>query len=183
MAKNILLLLSLFFLSISLQSQNDKDFLLTLQKDTLFGKIKFDTKTNVLIFYYQKQKVVFDAATINHFGIHRKGVTRIYKSITNDWKDEVSVEVLTEGKLNLYRYNTLDNKHYEPGSDCGYRYYLGETNKDLIRLSPTSYKKILKMVIKEFPSLLLQRILFKDVPRIIQTYNQLESQELMAASR
>lgn len=172
MNRTILLLLGICFLSISLWGQKkNNDFIITMNKDTLYGKVKFNPKTNVVYFYYQGDKVVFNAATIENFGINRRGITRIFKAITNDWKDEVFVEILSEGKINLYRYDTSGNDLYK-GDAFYYRYYISNPQKShLLRVTPRSYKTILKMRIENQPSLLAQQIDYEQFPDIIAAYN------------
>ena len=169
----VLLFASLFFfLPLLLIAQKNQDFILTMQKDTLYGKIKLNLKTNVITFDYQGNRVSFEAKTIDNFGIFRKGQTHVYKTITNDWKEEVFVEVLAEGTLNLYRYDTSGNKHYEEDA-FDYRYYLSESNEGYIRVTPRSYKNVLKKIVKNQPYLLAQKIGYEDVPRIVGEYNKL----------
>lgn len=172
MIRTILLLLGICFLSISMWGQTkNKDFIITMNKDTLYGKIKFDPKANIVYFHYQGDKILFNAATIDNFGINRKGVTHVYKSITNDWKEEVFVEVLSEGKINLYRYDTSGNDLYKDDA-FKYRYYISSQQKNyLVRVTPRSYKSILKMRLENQPDLLLQNITYEDVPAIIAAYN------------
>ena len=169
MNKVILLLGIFFFLSFALPAQEGKDFILTLRKDTLYGKIKLNLKANMLTFDYRGNKVSFQAKTIEEFGIFRKGQTHVFKTITNNRDEEIFVEVLAEGTLNLYRYFTSGNSLYEEDT-VGYRYYLNKLNEGYIRVSPRSYKNILKKMVKNQPYLLAQ---FEDVPRIIQAYNNL----------
>ncbi len=171
MNKTISLLGIFLFLSVALTAQEGKDFILTMHKDTLYGKIKLDLKTNILTFEYQGDKVSFKARTIDQFGIFRKGQTHVYKTITNDWNEEIFVEVLVEGTLNLYRYFTSGNALYEKDA-VGYRYYLNKENEGYIRVTPRSYKNILQKMVKNKTYLLAQ---FEDVPMIIQAYNNFVS--------
>ncbi len=171
MNKTISLLGIFLFLSVALTAQEGKDFILTMHKDTLYGKIKLDLKTNILTFEYQGDKVSFKARTIDQFGIFRKGQTHVYKTITNDWNEEIFVEVLVEGTLNLYRYFTSGNALYKKDA-VGYRYYLNKANEGYIRVTPRSYKNILQKMVKNKTYLLAQ---FEDVPMIIQAYNNFVS--------
>ena len=106
MKKNFILIGILLSLSVSLLAQNGVDYIVTLAKDTVYGKVRFNPSTNVIVFSYHGDKMNFHASTIEHFGIFRKGKLHIYTSIVNDWKETVFVEVLTEGKLNVYLYDT-----------------------------------------------------------------------------
>lgn len=167
-----MLLLSIAFsLSSLLWAQENKDFFLTMQGDTLYGKIKLDGRSNTIVFQYQGDKVEFHASTIEYFGIYKKGKYRTYKTIQNDKQKEVFVEVLTEGTLNLYRYDTSGDDRYE--KEDSFRYFICEEDMVTMRVTPKSYKSILKLCCKNQPQLLAQRIEYQDVPKIIEAYNDL----------
>lgn len=161
----IVLLLPMFLLA-----QKGKDFILTMNQDTLYGKIKFNQKSDIISFQYKGEKVEFHASTINYFGVHRKGTTRIYKTLINNWKEYIFVEVLSEGRLNLYYYDTAGNHRYTSADP--YRYYIGNNDIYPIRMSPRAYKNLMKMMVKDSPDLLAQMGTYEDVPRIIKKYNK-----------
>ena len=169
----MLLLWIAFLLSSLLWAQEEKDFLLTMKADTLYGKIKLDGRSNTIVFQYKGDKIPFHASTFEHFGIYQKGKYRTYKTIQNSVKEEIIVEVLTEGTLNLYRYDTTGDKRYGKGDN--FRYFICEGDKIKMRVTPKSYKTILKLCIKTQPYLLAQQIVYEDVPRIIEEYNDLTS--------
>jgi len=171
MNKKMLLLWIGILLSSLLFAQEEKDFFLTMQGDTLYGKIKLDRRSNTIAFQYQGDKITFHASTIESFGIYKKGKYRTYKTIQNNNKKEVFVEVLTEGALNLYRYNTSGDERYQ--KEDSFRYFICEEDTVVMRVTPKSYKVILKRCCKDQPQLLTQRIDYQDVPRIIKAYNDL----------
>lgn len=170
MKKNFTFIFLLFFLPLSLFSQRGKDFILTMNKDTLYGKVKINVKSDILTFQYKGEKVEFHASTIDYFGIHRKGKTRIYKTLINNWEEYIFVEVLTEGRLNLYYYDTAGNHRYTSADP--FRYYIGNESIYPIRMSPRAYKNMMEMMVKDQPDLLAQMGDYEDVPRIIRKYNQ-----------
>ena len=97
------------------------------------------------------------------------GATRVFKTILNDWKDEVFVEVLTHGKINLYRYYTSGNDFYKEDA-FNYRYYIQQEGK-LLRGSPRSYKSILRQIFKPKSNSWVHAIAYEDVPQFIALYN------------
>jgi len=169
MKKNFILIGVLLFLSVSLFAQKGVDYIVTLTKDTVYGKVRFNPYTNVINFSYHGDKMNFHASTIEHFGIIRKGKLHTYTSIVNDWKETVFVEVLTKGKLHVYLYDTSGNDHYSRKDP--YRYYVGKSKSTLLRVSPRSYRNALGLLISDHPRLLAQAKQYEDVPKIIQSYN------------
>ncbi len=171
MKKNFTLFWILLILPLFLYSQNDKDFILTLSQDTLYGKVQFSPLEENISFRHKGKKTNFHVSTLTYFGINRNGKTKVYKILTNHWKEYIYVEVLTEGKLNLYYYDTKYNERYK-NSDP-YRYYIGNAEINPIRVTPRSYRYILEKIFIDRSSLLTQLSNYADVPRIIKQYNQL----------
>ena len=170
MKRNFTVIGMLLLLPLCLVAQKGKDFILTMNKDTLYGKVKFSGKSDIINFNYKGEKVDFHASTIDYFGVHRKGQTHIYKTLINNWKEYIFVEVLSEGRLNLYYYDTAGNHRYTSADP--YRYYIGNEEIYPIRMSPRAYKNMMKMMVKDQPDLLTQMGDYEDVPRIIRKYNQ-----------
>ncbi len=171
MYKIIFLFSIAFLISSMLWAQKEDDFFLTMRGDTLYGKIRLDSKSNTIIFWYQGDKLTFHASTIESFGIYKKGKYRTFKTIQNDEKKEVFVEVLTEGTLNLYRYDTTGDKRYN--KEDNFRYFICEDDTVIMRVTPRSYKRVLKICLKDKPHLLARRIEYQDIPKIVEAYNDL----------
>jgi len=171
MHKKLLLLWGVLFLSLPLWAQKGKDFLLTMKEDTLYGKIKIQNRFNSIAFHYQGERVGFHATTIKKFGIHQKGKTRLFKTIDDDRKKRVIVEILIQGKLNLYRYNTIGDEDFTRLEH--FRYFLGKKDTELVNITPISYKNALQFFMQDQPNLLAQKIAYGDIPKIIEQYNEL----------
>ena len=107
--------------------------------------------------FYQKEKKTY----------------RIFKSITNALGKSMFVEVLNEGKLKLYKYKK--EKIIAHAKYHKELYYIGRTDKKLVTMTPDSYERTMKIIVKDYPNLVTQveRISYKEVPQIIASYNQL----------
>ncbi len=170
MKKNFTLFWILIILPLSVYGQKGKDFILTMKQDTLYGKVKFNNKLDGITFRYKGEKIEFHASTITYFGVKNKGITRVYKTLINNWEEYIFVEVIDEGKLNLYYYDTAGNDRYTSADP--FRYYIGDSDIYPIRMSPRSYKSMMKMMFKGQPNLLAELSDYEDVPRIIKEYNR-----------
>lgn len=164
-------------LSISMSAQQGADFILTLNQDTLYGKIKFSRNDKSVTFRHNKKKTKFKATTINYFGLQDQNEMKVYTVATLYPREDVFVEVITEGEVNLYYYDTRQSKHYIDGDE--YRYFVGNSELEPIKISPRSYKGILKYFLKEQPALLNELQDYEDVPRIIKKYNQQARSEIL----
>lgn len=171
MKQQITLFCILLFFPMLLFSQAKKDFILNINRDTLFGKIKMSNKSGVLTFHHGRKKVTFHASTIDYFGKYRKGQYQVFKTLVNNRGEDIFVKVLSEGKVNLYYYDTADNELYTQADP--FRYYIGTEEIYPIRMSPRSYNGLMKMMVKDQPNLLTQLAGYEDVPRIIKRYNKL----------
>ncbi len=171
MKRKFYLFWTLLLLPLFLYSQNDKDFILTLNQDTLYGKVSFNPKAKLVSFRHKGKKTFFHVSTLTYFGINRNGNTQVYKILVNHWKEYIYVEVLSEGKLDLYYYDTKYNERYTRADP--YRYYIGNDTMHPIRMSPRSYKYILKYMLTDESELLAQLSDYEDVPRIVRQYNQM----------
>ena len=172
MKRNFTLSLISLLFPLFLFAQQGKGFILTMKQDTLYGKVRINNKLDGISFQYEGKKVELHASTITYFGLKKNGTTRIYKTLINNWEEYIFVEVLAEGKLNLYHYDTAGNDRYTRSDP--YRYYIGSSNIYPIRMSPRSYRSLMKMmvrIVEEEPELLGQLADYEDVPRIIRKYN------------
>jgi len=84
------------------------------------------------------------------------------------------VEVIDQGKLKLYKY-----KKSEIIAETRYHkewYYIGRTDQKLVTMTPDSYERTIKGIVKDYPSLLTQieHISYNEVPQIIASYNQID---------
>jgi len=177
MRKEIILLFVLFFGICAISfAQKNKDFILTLHKDTIFGKIKINPENQHIAFTHQRKRIYFHPKTLQAFGIYQKKekTYQIFKSITNVNGQSMFVEVLDEGKVKLYKY-----KKSEIIAEAKYHkewYYVGRTDKKLVTMTPDSYERTMKGILKDNPSLLTQigHISYNEVPQIIASYNQID---------
>lgn len=171
MKKNFILCCIFLLLPLFSYSQNDKDFILTLSLDTLYGKIRFSPKAESISFHHKGKKTIFHVSTLSYFGVNRNGKTQVYKILVNHWKEYIFVKVLAEGKLDLYYYDTKYNERYTRSDP--YRYYIGNEQINPIRMSPRSYRHILERMLTDRAGLMAQLSDYEDVPRIVRQYNQL----------
>lgn len=177
MRKEIILLFVLCFGICSINfAQKNKDFILTLHKDTLFGRVKINLENQHIAFTHQRKRVYFHPKTLQAFGIYQKKekTYQVYKSITNARGQSMFVEVLNEGKVKLYKYEKRERiaatKYHKE------LYYVGRTDKKLVTMTPDSYERTMKVLVKDYPSLLTQidHISYNEVPQIIASYNEID---------
>lgn len=175
MRKEILLFVLCCCMSAICAAQKNKDFILTLHKDTIFGQVKINLKNDHIAFTHQRKRVYFHPKTLQAFGIYNKTEKdyRLFKSITNALGKSMFVEILNEGKVKLYKYQKdeiiAEAKYHKEF------YYIGRTDKNLVTMTPDSYERTMKGIVKDHPKLLTQiaHISYKEVPQIIASYNQL----------
>lgn len=173
MKKGILLfvLTSCFFLPTF--AQKNQDFILTLRKDTVFGKISINPEDTHITFTHNRKRVYFHPKTLQAFGIKKKdGGYKMYKSITNLRGKSMFVEILDEGPVKLYKYNKS-----EEIATSRYRknlYYIGRSDKKLSTLTPDTYTRTMKVLLKDHPTLLAKadKISYNEVPDLVASYNQ-----------
>ncbi len=175
MRKEILFFVLCFCMSIICAAQKNKDFILTLHKDTIFGQIKINPKTDHISFTHQRKRVYFHPKTLQAFGIYNKAKKeyRLFKSITNALGKSMFVEVLNEGTIKLYKY-----EKDEIIAQAKYRrefYYVGRTDQKLVTVTPDSYELTMKGIVKDHPKLLtrIKEMSYQEVPQIIASFNQL----------
>lgn len=173
MKKGILLcVLMSCFLTLSF-AQKDQDYILTLRKDTVFGKIKLNSEESHITFTHHRKRVYFHPKTLQAFGIKNKeGDYKVYKSITNLRGKSMFVEVLDEGPVKLYKY-----KKSEEIAQVKHRkdfYYIGRSDQRLATLTPDTYTRTMKVLLKDHPILLAKadKISYQQVPELVASYNQ-----------
>ncbi len=172
MKKNIFLSFLFCCFVFLCNAQKDKDYILTLQKDTLFGKIIEREGREPITFTHGNSKVNYHPSTIQSFGIYRNDRYQKYKSIKSDGGRTFFVEVLLQGKINLYKF-TEENVLKE-GRVLRYVYMMDIPDNELIIFSSSTYQRILGAFFKEYPSLVTQlsNYSYHEVPRLIEQYNR-----------
>jgi len=172
MEKGIYLCCIFCCLSFLSHAQKGKDYILTLQKDTLFGEILVTQGIDPIAFKHQGHKMSYHPSSIKYFGIFRNKAYHHFKVLKSKEGKAVFVEIMATGKINLYKYT---EKHIFPNSTLNrYVYLMGASDKQLITFSSSSYQRILGHFLKKRPSLLAQLTSssFSEVPKLINQYNQ-----------
>lgn len=152
-------------------SQANKDYILTLQQDTLFGKIQVELGREPISFKYKKMNLDYHPSTIQSFGIFREKQYRRFKSMKSpSGNDAFFVEIMVEGKNNLYKF---DDKYIFNNKQLRYLYFMENEDNELFPISSSTYQHILGRVLKDYPNLLsmLEQSTFAQVPQIIKQYN------------
>ena len=173
MKKAISLSVFLFITSLLLEAQIHGDYIVTLKEDTIYGEIKYKPFSKQMVFHYNKRKFVFNPGSLKFFGTYRNGQYQHYKTLRPTGWELIFVQVLTEGKLNLYHYHHLDERY--PPPHVRRLYFLGPTDKKLATISTRSYGPVIKFMFKDYPSISgkASRSTFDEVPGIVAAYNQL----------
>ena len=87
-------------------AQEKKDYLLTLQQDTLYGKILTESYGSAPItFIYGKNKMIYQPSSIQFFGIYRDKNYRHFKSLTSEGGKSIFVQIMVNGPIKLYKYS------------------------------------------------------------------------------
>lgn len=174
MKKRIYLILFITSICTLAFAQKHKDFILTLNKDTIFGNVTLNTSVAHITFTHKRKRVYFHPKTLKAFGIFdKKKGYKYYKSITNNRGTAMFVEVLDQGPIKLYKYQKREkiaNAEYSKSL-----YYIGRSDEALSTITPNSYEQTMKALVKDHPALLTQveRISYQQVPNIIASLNQL----------
>ena len=174
MKKGTLLLLFLCCLCSITFAQKNKDFILTLHKDTIFGKIKFVPESTHITFTHKRKRIHFHPKTLDAFGILSKnGTYRFYKSITSAQGVAMFVEVIDQGPVKLYKYRKRDE--IAKSNFIREFYFIGRNDEKLVTMTPDSYERTMKVLVKDHPKLLnkMDKVSYQEVPQIIASYNQL----------
>ena len=174
MKNNLLLTVALIaFVSVSAAAQNEKDFILTLNRDTIFGKVSIQHETDFITFKHKRKKVYFHPKTLQAFGIyHRKQGYQIYKSIKNAKGEHLFAETITQGEVQLYRYTECVVKNY--GRAYKTVYYIGYSDDKLVSVTPRTYEATMRVLVKDRPNLehLAANLSYDEVPMLVASYNQ-----------
>ena len=161
-------------------AQKGKDYMLTLQKDTLFGDIFLQRGIDPIVFKHKGLKMNYHPSSIQFFGIFRNNGYQHFKVLRSKQGKAVFVEIMGIGKIYLYKYT---EEHIFPNLTLNrYVYLMGESDEKLTTISSSSYQRILGHFFKKNPALLTQLATtsFAEVPKLIYQYNQLDSRiELM----
>lgn len=173
--KNKIFIISLLStLPLLIFAQNNKDYILTINQDTLFGNIKNNLDWESITFVHQKKKVFFHAGTIQYFSIFRNGEYLRYKSIKDTNGTNLFVQILNEGKIKLYKaaeqyHRFAKFNHFER------MYYVGPSEEDLVAMNELDYSIFIKNIAKEFPDLApeLKLLSFENLPKLVAMYNEL----------
>lgn len=174
MTKRIYLLLFFACICTLAIAQKNKDFILTLSKDTIFGKVSISPESAHITFQHKRKKLYFHAKTLNAFGIYnKKDGYKYYKSIKNGLGNSIFVEILDEGPfIKLYKYakrEKIENNYHTRNL-----YYIGRSDKKLSTITPASYEHAMRVLVKDHPDLLteIERISYKEVPNIVASLNE-----------
>ncbi|MEM6320783.1 MAG: hypothetical protein AAF960_24165 [Bacteroidota bacterium] len=173
MKKGILLSIMVTALTLVASAQEGQDYILTLRKDTIFGKIKFNTRESHITFMHKRKRIHFHPKTLPAFGIYdKKKGYRCYKAITNAVGKSMFVEVLNEGKVKLYKYKILAD--FQHGTHQRDYYFIGRSDNKLVTLTPRSYSVAMRALIKDYPELIpeLERTSYQQVPNLVASINQ-----------
>lgn len=174
MTKRFVLLTFLSCICTFAFAQKNKDFILTLNQDTLFGKIILNASVEHITFKYKRKRVYFHPKTLKAFGVYKNGNGyKYYKSITNARGTSMFVEVLTEGILNLYKHEKTEiraNAKYTKNL-----YYIGRTDERLSAITPDSYEHAIKVLVREHPTLSreAENASYQEFPSLVASLNEL----------
>lgn len=171
-------LLSWIFCFISLlgYAQQKQDYILTLQQDTLYGRIL--TKPYGLApitFIYGRDRMTYHPSSIQFFGIYRDKEFCHFKTLRSDEGKAIFVQILLDKPLKLYKYK---EEHLLINATLKrYVYFMGLTDDQLITLSSSNYQRILSNFLKEKPILLskLANVSFGEVPQLLAQYPRISS--------
>lgn len=168
----ILFLLSLF--SADVFAQKTQDFIIDLNRDTLWGKIKLPARSQVLTFKIDKTKVQFRPNSLLLFGIYskKKEDHTIYKSIRTYKGEKKFLKVLAEGSLQLF-----EEKRYKSNNRGLYVstiYYVGRTSESLRLVNPFTYEQVMQNFLKDSPRTTqkLNQATFYDIPELVKVFNE-----------
>jgi len=152
-------------------TQTNKDYILTLQQDTLFGKIQVELGREPISFKYKKLNLAYHPSTIKSFGIFREKQYRKFKTLKSpSGKTAFFVEIVAEGNTNLYKF---DDKYIMNDKKLRYIYFMENEADELSPISSSTYQRRLARMLKDYPHLLsvLEQSTFAQVPQLIKQYN------------
>jgi len=165
-----LLLLS----SLTAFSQKNQDFIINLNGDTLWGKIKLPARSQLLTFKVDKTKVQFRPNSLLLFGIYNKNKKDhiIYRSIRTFKNEKKFLLVLAEGDLQLF-----EEKRYKSsnrGLSIYTIYYVGRTRESLQLMTPYTYEEVMQHFLKDRTQIAqkLDQATFYDIPELVKAFNE-----------
>ena len=170
----LLVLTLLLLFSSDVLSQKNQDFIIDLNQDTLWGKIKLPARSQVLTFKIDKTKVQFRPNSLLLFGIYNKHQKDyiIYRSIRINKKDKQFLKVIAEGDLQLF-----EEKLYRSSSRglyVGTIYYVGRNKESLYFTNPYTYENVMTLLLRERPVIAqrLEQATFYDIPELVKAFNR-----------
>lgn len=173
--KKIYFLSWIFFgLSIWGHAQKMEGYILTLQQDTLYGKVLTEPSGLAPItFIYEKQRMNYHPSSIQFFGIFRNKEYQHFKALKTKEGRAYFVQIMSNGKLNFYKYS--EEHIFTYATLNRYVYLMGTSDNQLTTLSSSSYQRILGDFLEGQPALLskLEDTSFEEVPLLIELYNEL----------
>ncbi len=156
-------------------AQQPQDFIISLSQDTLWGKIKFVTRTQKVIFKTEGTKAHFYPSSLLSFGLYDKARKdySLYKSIRVHSQEKAFLKVLAEGKLQLFEEKTFVNGGAR-NLFVRTAYYVGRTAESLHIMFPVHYEGVMSHYLKEVPqvSKKLDKATFYDIPTLVAEFNQ-----------
>jgi len=169
-------ILSWIFCCLSLMgyAQSKQDYLLTLNQDTLYGKILTEQAGLApIIFIYKRQKMNYHPSSIQFFGLFREQVYQHFKTLKSEKGRAFFVQIMATGNIKLYKYS--EEHIFAYATLRRYVYLMGTTDDNLTSISSSSYQRILGNFLEDTPSLLAQlaNTTFDEVPQLIKQYNAL----------
>ena len=168
------LFLVVCFLFISFLCIAQQDFIINLNGDTLFGKVKLTTRTQKLTFKTKKDKVHFYPHTALSFGRYNKTnqAYDVYQSVRIQKQEKAFLKVLVRGKLQLFeRRKVFGGNRSVAINTC---YFVGRTVESLQLIAPFYYEGIMNHYLKEIPQISqkLQKATFYEIPELVEEFNQ-----------
>ena len=172
MKKYHLLFLALFLLA-RLQAQKQQDYIISMKRDTFYGKIKLFSYSNKIVFKNKETKAIFYPEMVLSFGIYKKEQQEyvLFKPIRTYGQQKVFLKVLSEGSLKLYEH--VKHEVSRTGVSVNTYYYLGRTKESLQLLVPDYYEPVLGYFFKDNITLTkqLSQTTFYDIPELVSQFN------------
>ena len=174
MKKSILLGWIFCCLSIWGHAQKMEGYILTLQQDTLYGKIvTASSGLSPITFTYEKQRMNYHPSSIQFFGIFRDKEYQHFKTLKSKNGGAFFVQIMVDDTIKLYKYS---EEHIFPNATLNrYVYLMGASDETLTTISSSSYHRILSDFLEGQPALLskLENVSFAEVPLLIELYNKI----------
>lgn len=166
-------LLFSFLLGSLISSAQQQDFIIPLNGDTLWGKIKLTTRTQKLTFKTAGTKVNFSPKTLLSFGRYNKKdhTHTLYEAVNLGNTRKVFLKVLAAGKLKLFEESRVIG-----GRRITYvqtLYYVGKTANSLNLIVPTYYEALMCHLTQDIPHISekIKESTFYDIPDLVKKFN------------